>query len=74
MSIENIWNLENPSFEKSKNLLDIDITKVEQDFIKLKEIREKELADNEDNKVTINIEKLIEETYSNNWVNTKKKL
>ena len=53
MSVESIWNSENPSFEKTKNLLNIDTSLVEQSHIKIQNIREIELADNEDNNVTI---------------------
>lgn len=53
MSVETIWNSENPSFEKTKNLLNVDISWIEQIYIKIQGIREMELADNEDNKVTI---------------------
>ena len=53
MSFDTIWNWENPSFEKTKNLLDIDISWIEQNYIRIKEIQNMELIDNEDNKVTI---------------------
>lgn len=48
-----INNWESPSFEKTKDLSSIDTSLVEQSHIKIQSIREMELADNEDNHVTI---------------------
>ncbi len=53
MSFDTIWNSENPSFEKTKNLLDIDVSWIEQDYVKVHDIQNMELVDSEDNKVTI---------------------
>ena len=53
MSFDTIWNSETQSFDKTKNLLDIDISWIEEGYTKIQEIKAMELADNEDNKVTI---------------------
>ncbi len=53
MSTETIWNTEIESFEKTKNLLDIDISWIEQNYVKIQEIKAMEVVYNEDNKVTI---------------------
>lgn len=53
MSAETIWNWEAQSFEKTKNLSDIDMSWIEQNYVKIQEIKSMELVDNEDNKVTI---------------------
>ena len=53
MSVEIIWNWETQSFEKTNDLSDIDISWIEQNYVKVHEIHNMELVDSEDNKVTI---------------------
>lgn len=54
MAFETWWNNpENQSFERSKNLIDLDISYIEESSKLIHDIQAMELADNEDNHVTI---------------------
>jgi hypothetical protein len=46
MSFDKIWNSENLSIEKTKNLSDIDISWVEQNYIRIQEKRLKKCSNN----------------------------
>ncbi len=56
MSFDTIWNSETQSFDKTKNLLDIDISWIIQNYDEVHNIQKMELVDSEDNKVTISTE------------------
>jgi len=53
MSLDTIWNSENLTLENKKDLSSIDVSWIEENYVRIQEIRNMELVDSEDNTVTI---------------------